>query len=93
MEKLDFADARLGKVAKSENERSRYSWFVSYFLFSAEQIYTSFPDDPEWSAALSDQVCYHRAYLQGYEYQRTLKAHYAQPFYEFVEKSLSHCPN
>ncbi len=92
MENPEFADVRLAKVSKSETGRSGYKWFVSYFLFSAEQIHQSFPDDPEWAAALSNQVCYHRVYLQDSEYQKTLKTHYAPSFAAFVDQSLGRCP-
>jgi hypothetical protein len=90
IERPEFADARLGKAAQNENGRSGYGWFVSYFLFSAEQIHDSFPDDPEWSAALGSQICYHAAYLKGAEYQ-TMKAHYAPSFAKFIDESLRQC--
>ena len=93
MDKPEFADASLGKISKSANSRSGYTWFVSYFLFSAEQIYQSFPNDSEWSAALSHQVCYHKTYLQSNEYQKKLKTHYSQSFAEFVDQSLKGCLN
>lgn len=91
IERPEFADARLGKLAQTENGRSSYSWFVSYFLFSAEQVYESFPDDPEWRAALSNQICYHTDYLKGAEYQKTLRAQYEPSFAIFVDTSLHTC--
>jgi hypothetical protein len=93
MEKPELAEPSLGTVSDSGVESSRYSWFVSYFLFSAEQIHLSFPNDSEWSAALSNQICYHREYLKGSEYQKTLKTHYARSFVAFVDQSISHCQN
>ena len=43
IDKPEFADARLEVVSKTESGKSSYAWFVSYFMYSAEQIFQSFP--------------------------------------------------
>ncbi|WP_309713483.1 hypothetical protein [Armatimonas sp.] len=57
MEKPEFAEARQGKAMVSPAVKASYAWFVEYFLYSAEQIHTSFPNDREWESALSEQIC------------------------------------
>jgi hypothetical protein len=91
IDKPEFADARLEVVSKTESGKSSYAWFVSYFMYSAEQIFQSFPNDPEWNRALSDQVCYHKVYLTGAEYQTTLRMTYAPDFATFVDAFLKGC--
>ena len=45
IDKPDFANAQPGD---NKGAKSGYEWFVTYFLYSAEQIYTAYPDDPQW---------------------------------------------
>ncbi len=89
MEKPEFAEARLGKSTTST--KASYAWFVEYFLYSAEQIYQSFPNDKEWNFALSEQICYHRAYLKSPEYIQIRKSQYAPEFSAFIDKALDTC--
>ena len=90
IETPDFADG-VSKLPEKESDRTKYSWFVTYFLHSAEHVFLLEPSD-EWRAAISTQVCLHKVYLAGEEYQKILKFHYDKKFREFVDRSLASCP-
>lgn len=47
----------------AREQRARYGWFVSYLLYTCEQILASFPNDPQWQRACLEQIAYHRSYL------------------------------
>jgi hypothetical protein len=47
----------------TREERARYGWFVSYLLYTCEQILASFPADPEWLRTCREQIGYHDAYV------------------------------
>ena len=71
--------------------RTKYGWFVSYFLHSAEHVSLIYPNDPEWRAAISNQVCFHRAFLRGDDYQTNLQFHYNEQFRNLVKEALGKC--
>ena len=83
----------LHDVSADPVKQARYSWFVSYFLHSAEHIYLTYPHNNEWRAAISNQVCLHQRFLRGNEYQRNLKLHYDAAFRNLVDDALSRCPD
>lgn len=89
IENPDIADG-LSEIPEDATKRTKYSWFVSYFLHSAEHTFLADPSD-EWRAAISTQVCLHKAYLTDGEYQTTLKLHYDKQFRELVEQALAKC--
>lgn len=73
-----------------QTELSRYEWFVSYFLHSAEHVFLADPSK-EWRAAISSQVCYHQTLLRTEEYAGILESHYTAEFCELVALALSNC--
>lgn len=89
IDKPDFANAQPGA---NKGAKSGYEWFVTYFLYSAEQIYTTYPDDPQWHKGLAAEVCYHELYLSGEEYQTAVKLQHDPEFAAFVDAALKTCP-
>jgi len=47
----------------TQEQKARYGWFVSYLLYTCEQILENFPDDAQWRHACLEQIGYHKAYL------------------------------
>jgi hypothetical protein len=47
----------------TREEKARYGWFVSYLLYTCEQILASFPADPQWQRTCREQIGYHGAYV------------------------------
>ncbi|MDD5395401.1 MAG: hypothetical protein PHE17_20445 [Thiothrix sp.] len=88
IDKPDFANAQ---PSDNKSAKSGYEWFVTYFLYSAEQIYTAYPDDPQWHKGLAAEVCYHEVYLQGEEYQKAVKLQHDPEFAAFVDAALKTC--
>lgn len=91
VDKPELADARLAATDGSETARSRYAWFVTYFLYSAEQIYESYPDDPAWQHSLAEEICYHQRYLSA-QNQQDIQDQHGTEFATFMEESLQNCP-
>lgn len=91
MEHSDLADGLSSERSVSKEKRADYAWFISYFLFSAEQIYLAYPGDKDWEKALADQFCYHRTYLMGDEYRQKLKVHYNREFANLIDESVKSC--
>lgn len=89
IDKPDFANAQ---PSENKGAKSGYEWFVTYFLYSAEQIYTTYPDDPQWHKGLAAEVCYHELYLSGEEYQTAVKLQHDPEFAAFVDAALKTCP-
>ena len=89
IDKPDFANAQPASDVKGA--KSGYEWFVTYFLYSAEQIYATYPDDPQWQKGLADEVCFHADYLSGKEYQQSVKFQHDPEFAAFVDESLKTC--
>ncbi|MBX9827051.1 MAG: hypothetical protein K2Y27_18930 [Xanthobacteraceae bacterium] len=50
-------------AAMSRDERARYGWFVSYLLYTCEQILVNFPRDATWRRTCQEQVAYHTPYI------------------------------
>jgi hypothetical protein len=89
VENPDIADG-LTELPTDPAKRAKYSWFVSYFLHSAEHAFSVAPTD-EWRAAISSQVCLHKVFLSSEEYQNTLKLHYDKTFRDLVDRALTKC--
>jgi type II secretory pathway pseudopilin PulG len=89
VENPDIADG-LSELPNDPTKRAKYSWFVSYFLHSAEHAFSVAPTD-EWRAAISSQVCLHKAFLSSEEYQSSLELHYDKTFRDLVDKALTKC--
>ena len=89
VENPDIADG-LSELPTDPTKRAKYSWFVSYFLHSAEHAFSVAPTD-EWRAAISTQVCLHKVFLSGDEYQKFLKLHYEKSFRDLVDQALTKC--
>lgn len=90
VENPDIADGLTDLPKQGTKEAVKYGWFVSYFLHSAEHAYLVDPSN-EWRAAISNQVCLHKAYLSADEYQKNLKSHYDKRFRQLVDEALAKC--
>jgi hypothetical protein len=60
---LAYPEDHAAISAMTREEKARYGWFVSYLLYTCEQIMGSFPDDPEWQRACAEQIGYHASYM------------------------------
>ena len=61
--RLAYPESAAAISAMTREDRARYGWFVSYLLYTCEQILGSFPGDPEWQRTCEEQVGYHASYL------------------------------
>jgi hypothetical protein len=61
-----------------KKHEQNYEWFVSFFLHAAEQVYLVYPDDEGWNRALSNQLCFHRDYLNSPDFVDNTSKHHAQ---------------
>jgi hypothetical protein len=61
--RLAYPETDKAVASMNREERARYGWFVSYLLYTCEQILTSFPDDREWLRTCEEQVGYHAPYI------------------------------
>jgi len=50
-------------AAMTGEQHARYGWFVSYLLYTCEQILVNFPNDPEWRRTCAEQIGYHAPYV------------------------------
>lgn len=91
IDKPELADASLS-AHSAGTQRSSYQWFVSYFLYSAEQIFAAYPNDAYWQRGLAEEICYHAVYLSAADYQSTGKQQHDPAFAAFVDQSLTQCP-
>jgi hypothetical protein len=90
LENPELADGRLAPSA-SEKEKTKYTWFVSFFLHSAEHIHNLFPHEADWVNSLRSQICIHRQYLRSDAYQTKQKTHFKIDFQTFVDTALAGC--
>jgi hypothetical protein len=61
--RLAYPENAAAISAMPREDRARYGWFVSYLLYTCEQILGSFPSDPEWQRTCEEQVGYHASYV------------------------------
>jgi hypothetical protein len=69
-----------------------YEWFVSFFLHAAEQVCLVYPDDEGWNRALSNQLCFHRDYLNSPDFVDNTSKHHDPSFAKFIVATLPTCP-
>jgi hypothetical protein len=89
--KLAFEHGGLANGQPTDTDRVRYEWFVSYLLYSAEQIFDVFSEDEAWRSSLRDQLCYHRNYLGSRAFQSGERSHYDAAFLKFVDQAIKKC--
>jgi hypothetical protein len=61
--KLAYPENDKAVATMPREESARYGWFVSYLLYTCEQILDSFPNDREWQRTCEAQVGYHAPYI------------------------------
>jgi hypothetical protein len=61
--RLAYPESPAAIAAMTREDKARYGWFVSYLLYTCEQILASFPADPEWQRTCQEQIGYHGAYV------------------------------
>jgi hypothetical protein len=64
---LAYPESAAAIAAMVREEKARYGWFVSYLLYTCEQILTSFPADRGWWLTCKEQVSYHAPYICGFD--------------------------
>ena len=89
--KLALESPELADGKASDKEKAKYTWFVSFFLHSAEHIHNLFPHEEDWVNSLQSQICIHRQFLQSEAYQNEQKSHFKKNFQAFVDMSLKMC--
>ena len=60
---LAYPEGPTAIAAMKREDKARYGWFVSYLLYSCEQILISFPTDPGWRRSCLEQIGYHAPYI------------------------------
>jgi hypothetical protein len=86
--RLAYPEAANAVAEMNREQRARYGWFVSYLLYTCEQILTSFPDDPEWQRACDEQVRYHADYMCTTVVKDEIK-NYEPPVQALIRKAAS----
>lgn len=91
IEKPELAEPGLtGSTSGQAREAGQENLF-SFYLFSAEQIFDAFPDDPGWHQSLQSDLCGFRPLLG----PRLDNWHWSQheaSFVEFARQALASCP-
>lgn len=91
IERPDLADLNLPSgLSLSARQASREA-LISYFLYSAEQVYEAFPEDPAWHAAIQTDVCEMASGLGSAGARHNWQEHSGE-FAEFIRQSLEECP-
>jgi hypothetical protein len=80
----DYDRLRIGERSR---ESLRYGWFVSYLLYTCEQIVLNFPDDPEWRRTCITQIGYHDRYICAVLLRDQL-THYDPPMRAMITESV-----
>jgi hypothetical protein len=60
---LAYPESAAAVAAMKREEKARYGWFVSYLLYTCEQLLISFPNDAGWTRTCKEQVAYHAPYI------------------------------
>jgi hypothetical protein len=88
IDKPGLADAS-ARFKEGHLEDPSYQWFVSYFLFSGEQIFLEFPGDSGWRSALARPICVHRQYLGEADFQNVVIHDYEEGFQKFINETIN----
>jgi hypothetical protein len=60
---LAYPENAAAVAAMGREDKARYGWFVSYLLYTCEQILSTFPNDRSWWLTCQEQVAYHAPYI------------------------------
>jgi hypothetical protein len=60
---LAYPENAAAIAAMGREDKARYGWFVSYLLYTCEQILATFPEDRGWWLTCQEQVAYHAPYI------------------------------
>jgi hypothetical protein len=77
----------------SELERSRYEWFVSFFLLAAEEVVEYAANDKYWVNAIKEEISRHRECLSSAYYQQTELPFYSRKLQRVVRDTLAVLPD
>lgn len=83
--RLAYPEDAAALAAMKREEKARYGWFVSYLLYTCEQILASFPDDPQWRRTCVEQIGYHGPYVCATVIKDELD-HYDAPIRMLIEQ-------
>jgi gamma-glutamylcysteine synthetase len=61
--RLAYPESDTAVASMTREDKARYGWFVSYLLYTCEQILGSFPNDREWQRTCEEQIGYHAPYV------------------------------
>ena len=86
--RLAYPENDKAVAAMGREERARYGWFVSYLLYTCEQILGSFPGDPEWQRTCEEQMGYHASYVCATVLKDEI-GNYDQPMQVLIRKVAS----
>jgi hypothetical protein len=90
--RLAYPEGENPFAGMNRDERARYGWFVSYLLYTCEQILGSFPNDPEWQRTCEEQTRYHASYLCSTVIKDEVK-NYDQPLQMLIQKIAATAPD
>jgi len=60
---LAYPESAAAVAAMKREDRARYGWFVSYLLYTCEQLLVSVPNDAGWLRSCKEQIAYHAPYI------------------------------
>jgi hypothetical protein len=60
---LAYPESAAAVSSMKREEKARYGWFVSYLLYTCEQLLISFPNDDAWQRSCKEQIAYHAPYI------------------------------
>jgi hypothetical protein len=86
--RLAYPENDKAVATMAREERARYGWFVSYLLYTCEQILGSFPGDPEWQRTCEEQMGYHASYVCATVLKDEI-GNYDQPMQVLIRKVAS----
>ena len=82
----NFGDGNFDR--SNEIERTRYEWFVSFFLLAAEEVLENAGSDKFWLEALKEEAGRHSEYLNSDYIQRTELNFYSKKLQKFIRENV-----
>jgi hypothetical protein len=90
IDKPEIADLQIPSGQSLSARTAGQEALVSYFLYSAEQVFEAFPNDPAWHSAIEMDACEMSASL-GSARARHLWQEHGSEFAGFIQQSLAKC--
>ena len=90
--RLAYPESDTAVASMTREDKARYGWFVSYLLYTCEQILGSFPNDREWQRTCEEQIGYHAPYVCSTVLKDEI-ANYDPPMRALIQKVAAAAPD